>query len=122
MPANAKWCGRLLIAVGLVGYIYGVYLGAASWTALIPGFFGVVLMGLGHLAPRTAEGTRKHVMHAAVLVALIGFIAASGRLLPRLADLTLSAATISQVVMAVICLVFIVLSVRSFAAARSGRG
>lgn len=121
MPANAKWCGRLLIAVGLVGYIYG-YTWRRELDRSDTRLFGVVLMGLGHLAPRTAEATRKHVMHAAVLVALIGFIAASGRLLPRLADLTASAATISQVAMAVICLVFIVLAVRSFAAARSGRG
>ncbi len=37
----------------------------------------------------------------------------------KLADLTLSAATISQAALALICLVFIVLAIRSFAAARS---
>jgi hypothetical protein len=44
-----------------------------------------------------------------------------GRLLSRLGDLTASVAVLSQVAMAVICLIFLVLAVRSFIGARRER-
>jgi hypothetical protein len=118
MTSTAKWFGRLLILVGLAGYAYGAYNGNASWTALIPAIVGLVLMVLGYAAA-ASEGMRKHLMHAAVVVALLGLIAAAGRLIPRLGEFTVSAATLSQIAMGVICLVFVVLAVRSFIAARS---
>jgi len=62
MTATAKWFGRLLILLGLAGYVYGTYNGNASWTALIPAIFGLVLMVLGYAAA-AAEGMRKHLMH-----------------------------------------------------------
>ena len=117
MPSNAKWFGRLLIVVGLAGYAYGMYNGNASWTALIPGIFGLVLMVLGYLASSN-EGMRKHLMHAAVLVALLGLLASAGRIFSKISEFTVSPASLSQIAMAVICLVFIVLAVRSFVAAR----
>ena len=117
MPLTAKWFGRLLIVVGLAGYAYGMYNGNASWTALIPGIFGLVLMILGYLAASN-EGMRKHLMHAAVLVALLGLLASAGRIFSKISEFTVSAASLSQIAMAVICLVFIVLAVRSFVAAR----
>lgn len=119
MPSNAKWFGRLLIVVGLAGYAYGMYNGNASWTALIPGIFGLVLMVLGYLASAN-EGVRKHLMHAAVLVALLGLLASAGRIFSKISEFTVSAASLSQIAMALICLVFIMLAVRSFIAARSG--
>lgn len=119
MPSNAKWFGRLLIVVGLAGYAYGMYNGNASWTALIPGIFGLVLMVLGYLASAN-EGMRKHLMHAAVLVALLGLLASAGRIFSKISEFTVSAASLSQIAMALICLVFIMLAVRSFVAARSG--
>ncbi len=119
MPSIAKWFGRLLIVVGLAGYAYGMYNGNASWTALIPGIFGLVLMILGYLASSN-EGMRKHLMHAAVLVALLGLLASAGRIFSKISEFTVSPASLSQIAMAVICLIFIVLAVRSFIAARSG--
>lgn len=118
MPLNAKWFGRLLIVVGLAGYAYGMYNGNASWTALIPGIFGLVLMVLGYLAASN-EGMRKHLMHAAVLVALLGLLASAGRIFSKISEFTISPASLSQIAMALICLVFIVLAVRSFVAARN---
>lgn len=118
MTATAKWFGRLLILVGLAGYVYGTYNGNASWTALIPAIFGLVLMALGYAAA-AAEGMRKHLMHVAVVIALLGFIASAGRLISRLSEFTVSAASLSQIAMAVICLVFVILAVRSFIAART---
>jgi hypothetical protein len=120
MPNTAIWTGRLLLLVGIVGYAYGMYAGNASPTAFIPAAFGVVLMLLGHFAIRS-EGMRKHLMHAALVVALLGFILPVGRLISKMADLTMSAAVVSQLTMAIICLVFVLLGVRSFAAARRER-
>ena len=119
MPITAIWCGRLLVVVGIVGYVYGLYISAASPTALIPAAFGIVLMALGYIA-RGSERLRKHLMHAAVLVALIGLIAAASRLAMKASEFQISAASLSQIAMAVICLVFVFLAVRSFIAARRG--
>ena|SRR5687767_3877611 len=117
MPTYAIWFGRLLVAVGIIGYGYGMFIGNASLTALIPAAFGIVLMLLGHLAV-AKEPLRKHLMHAAVLIALIGFILPAARLVPRAGDLTLSAAVISQLAMALLCLLFVIFAVRSFISAR----
>lgn len=109
-----------MVLLGIVGYISGAMSDRASITALIPAFFGIVLAALG-LAARAKENLRKHLMHAAVIVALLGFIATAGRLLSRVSELTASPAVISQAVMAAICLIFVVLAIRSFAAARRDR-
>ena len=117
MPSLAINFGRVLIIIGIIGYVYGFMDGYASPTALIPAFFGIVMMILGHIA-RAKEGLRKHLMHAAVLVALIGFLASAGRLLSKITEISLSAAYISQITMAIVCFLFVVLSVRSFINAR----
>jgi drug/metabolite transporter (DMT)-like permease len=117
MPSTSIACGLLLILVGIVGYVYGMMNNAASVTALIPAFFGIVLAILGFLA-QTKENLRKHLMHAAVLIAFIGFLITAGRLLSKISTLTLSAAVISQAAMALICLVFVILCVKSFIDAR----
>ena len=120
MPRTALWSGRLLILVGILGYAYGLYIGAASWTALIPAIVGALLMGLGYAA-LSSEGMRKHLMHAAVVIGLIGFVAAVSRLLMKSGEFTMSVPAMSQIAMAVICLVFVVLAVRSFVVARRER-
>jgi hypothetical protein len=91
--------------------------GNASITALIPAFFGLVIALLGAVA-KSNENLRKHLMHAAVMVGLIGFIIPAFRLLSKLGDLTLSAAVVSQLAMALICLIFVILCVQSFVNAR----
>lgn len=118
MPGTAIWFGRSLILLGVIGYGYGLTSGSASLTALIPAAFGVVLMLLGHVA-RSSENLRKHLMHVAVVVALLGFIATAGRLVTKLGEFAVSAATLSQIAMALFCLAFVVLALRSFIAARS---
>ena len=117
MPATAILFGVVLILLGIIGYAISVTNNNSSVTALIPAFFGVALAGLGFLA-QLKESLRKHLMHAAIVVALLGFIATAGRLISRLNELTASPAVISQAVMALVCLAFVVLAVRSFAAAR----
>ena len=117
MPNYAIWFGRLLVLVGVIGYGYGMFNGNASLTALIPAVFGVLLMLLGHVSV-AREPLRKHLMHVAMLIGLLGFLLPAGRLIPRIGELTFSAALVSQLAMAVICLIFVILGVRSFIAAR----
>lgn len=118
MPGTSILIGRLLVVLGIAGYGYGLFAGAASVTALIPAFFGIVILALGHLA-KAKENLRKHLMHAAVLVALLGFIAVAARLAPRISSVEMSVAVVSQLLMALLCLAFVILAVRSFIAARS---
>ncbi|MEZ5344572.1 MAG: hypothetical protein R2681_03355 [Pyrinomonadaceae bacterium] len=117
MPAIAINFGRLLILIGIIGYAIGYFDGKLSVTALIPAAFGVVLMILGYIG-QSKESLRKHVMHVAVIVGLIGFLASAGRLLSKITEISLSPAVIAQVAMALTCLAFVVISVRSFINAR----
>lgn len=120
MTSTSIFCGAILILIGLVGYLYAGGPGPASYTALIPAAFGVVLLLCGAIGA-AKEGLRKHVMHVAVAVALIGFIMVVGRLAMRLNSLTLTPAVISQVAMAIVCLIFVLAGVASFAKARRER-
>ena len=110
-------CGVLLILIGLIGYVYGMSAGAASPTALIPAAFGLLIAILGAIAAAKPD-LRKHLMHVAVLLGLIGFLIPAIRLLMKIGQLTMSAAVVSQLAMALVCLVFVILAVRSFIAAR----
>lgn len=117
MPSTAIACGILLILIGLAGYIYGSIDGKASFTALIPAIFGVALAALGFVA-RAKDNLRKHLMHAAVLVALLGAIAIVADFARTGWKFGFSAPVISKVAMALICLAFVILSVKSFVDAR----
>lgn len=117
MPSTSIVLGVLLILIGVIGYLYGYADGKASVTALIPAFFGIILAGLG-VAARARESLRKHLMHAAVVVALIGFILPAGRLISRIGEITFTPAELSQISMAAICLLFVILGVKSFVDAR----
>ena len=120
MPSAAIACGVLLILIGIIGYIYGLLNGNASVTALIPAVFGIVLAILGALA-RAKENLRMHLMHAAVLIGLLGFLIPAWRVLSNFNQMTISAALISQISMSLICLVFVVLCIKSFVDARRNR-
>ncbi len=94
--------------------------------ALIPSVFGVVLLVLGLMARGDDVKRRMLVMHIAVTIALIGFIfpAVIAAKLWWTAhnggDLRVMAFR-EQVLMAVICLVYVLFCVRSFIAARKAR-
>jgi hypothetical protein len=120
MPSTAIACGILLILIGIIGYVYGLINGNASLTALIPAAFGLLLAILG-AAARAKENLRMHLMHVAVLLGLIGFVIPAWRVLSRLGEITLSAALVSQVAMALVCLIFVILCVKSFIDARRNR-
>lgn len=117
MPSITIITGVLLILVGIVGYIYGMMNGSASLTAFIPAVFGLIIAILGFFA-LSKENLRKHLMHTAVTIGLLGFLLSAGRLVLKLSTITMSAAVLSQIAMAVICLVFVLLCVKSFIDAR----
>jgi len=120
MPTTTIACGALLILIGIIGYVHGVMSDKASITALIPAFFGIVFVILGLLA-NAKESLRKHLMHVAVTLALLGFLMTAGRMLSKIADLTLSAPVIAQLSMAVVCLALVLLGIQSFIKARRKR-
>src|SRR5262249_47139153 len=62
--------GILLIIVGAVGFALSYQADKPPYTALIPAGFGLVLAILGVLARK--DNLRKHVMHLAAMVGLIG--------------------------------------------------
>ena len=120
MASTTIALGVVLIVLGLTGYFLT---GAASVTALIPAFFGIVIALLGLVA--RDEHKRKHAIHGAVVVALIGFLG-SARGLLGIGDVFAGtaarpAAVISQSLMALLTLGYIVMAVRSFIAARRSR-
>ena len=113
MVSNAISFGLALVLVGLYGY-FGYE--TRSITALIPAVVGIVLIVAG-LAAR-AEENRKNAMHAAAGVALLGAIAAWGRLATAPPD---SEGVWMLILMGVICTVFVGLCVKSFIDAKKAR-
>lgn len=112
--------GVLLTILGLVTYFGAESLGAStrSVTALIPAFIGVPLIILGIVAQK--PGARKHAMHAAAALALLGFLASFGRFVAVGAAPT-SVGPAALLIMAILCGVFVALCVRSFIVARKAR-
>ena len=114
--------GVLMILLGVGGYLLT---GAASPTALIPAYPGVLFVVLGVLARN--ERMRKHVMHLAAALSLVGFLAMAAMgwvKLARWAGGTVPArpaAVISQSILGLLLLIFLVLCVRSFINARRAR-
>jgi hypothetical protein len=120
MPSTSIISGVLLIAIGIIGYVFSIVDGNTSLTALIPAAFGLLLLIFGFIA-KSNENLRKHLMHAAVLIGLLGFIIPTVRLISQMNNIKVSLAVISQAAMAVICLFFVILSVQSFVNARRNR-
>jgi hypothetical protein len=52
-----------------------------SWTAFIPGIIGIILIALVQCA-EMKPNAKKHIMHVAVLIGLVGFIMLAFRMLP----------------------------------------
>ena len=113
--------GVVLIALGVIGYVGTA---AVSITALIPAIFGAVLTILGWLALN--ERYRKHALHLAAAVALVGLLGAVPGLIGLFdlisgAEVQRPAAVVSQSLMAILMAVFVGLCVRSFLEARRAR-
>ena len=118
LPQKGIIAAVILITLGLLGFFAG---GRASFTALIPAFFGIPLLASSLLARKPNQ--RKLGMHLAALFALLGFILPLGRIIPQLVqgELELGMATLSMLLMVIVCGVFTFLCVQSFRAARKAK-
>ncbi len=111
----------LLIALGLAGFL-GT--GSQHPTALIPTWFGVALAVFGWLAMSPSERRRKLFMHINVTIGLLGVLGAGARAMQSYIHASSSGlapdkiALASQVTMAGLCLVYMILCINSFITAR----
>jgi hypothetical protein len=115
--------GLLLILLGLFSF---VATGHQHPTALIPLYFGAVLAGLGVGANSPDLKRRMLMMHVAVTVALLGFLGTISGVVDFIRmeqgkQFAYPAAPEAKTVMCILCLVFVLLCVRSFIAARRAR-
>ena len=118
--------GPIAIGFGVTLTLLGIWAYAAtdraSVTALIPAFFGLALVLLGRLAAN--DKLRKHVMHAAALLGLVGVAAPLVMLIRGIMtreDFAWDVRAIEQALMAVLCAAFLALCVKSFSDARRAR-
>lgn len=121
---------RLTILFGIILFLLGVltYMGTGRGfpTSLIPAAFGLVLALCGWFARTEDVRRRMLAMHVAVTIALVGFLA-TVKSYYDFAQMKMGKqfrypiAVDEKVAMASLLLVFIVLCVRSFIAARRAR-
>ncbi|MFM8982412.1 MAG: hypothetical protein ACKOLA_05800 [Spartobacteria bacterium] len=119
MPTLAIVFGLILEAMGIGSYLLSE---TKSVTALIPAFFGTLIL-LSGIIGAMFHNARMHVMHLAALVGLIGTLGGLGMGLPKVSALLAGTAerptaVIMQIAMGVVCLVFLGLCVKSFVDAR----
>jgi uncharacterized membrane protein len=112
-------CGLPVLTMILTGGL------PSSITAYIPMFVGVPLLILGMVAA-VSEGARKHAMHAAAALGLLGGLAALGRGVPKAIEIVQGKevdllATSMVWAMILICITFVFVCVESFISARRAR-
>src|SRR5688572_10897287 len=125
MPQFALLIGGLLTVLGIGGYLLGFVLGNeyASPTALIPAGVGIVILICGLIGLRN-ESARRHAMHAAVAVALLGAISSLIPLFTRILNPEVDTHWLTQlsvIGMLVLCIVLVVARIKSFMQARRSR-
>ncbi|GIW75689.1 MAG: hypothetical protein KatS3mg104_0752 [Phycisphaerae bacterium] len=125
--------GVILVLLGFGAYglgLAGLMGNKASPTALIPSVFGLILVLLG-LVGQFKPSINMHVMHAAVLIALLGCLASAGMGIPKLIRYATDSlppeapvrvgAWVTQTLMAFILAVYVAQCVKSFISARRQR-
>ena len=122
MPKVTIAFGFILIVLA-AGFYFGT--GRTSITAFIPAFFGLPMVITGVLALR--KRWLKHAMHFAAMIGLLGFLGGAGMGVPKLLkmlggrEVARPAAAYEQILMGLLCGVFVVLCIRSFISARRAR-
>ncbi len=104
----------LLIALGV-----GAFTSSGSPTALLPAYFGSALL-LAGLFALGFPSANKHLMHVAVIVALLGALAPALALVIRATQMSPLALTVN-VGMLALCATLFVLQIRSFVQTRRDR-
>lgn len=110
-----------LMLIGIIGYIIT---SAQSITALIPTFFGIIILILAIVAKN--ESKRPLMMHIAAGLALVGLLATVSGIVKVIsllggAEIARPAASISQAIMALFSAGYLSLSISSFISARKNR-
>ncbi|QUV83351.1 MULTISPECIES: hypothetical protein [Chloracidobacterium] len=121
MPLLSIANGAALMALSVIGYVLKDPANSGR-TALIPGAFGVLLVLCGVLAQR--ESLRKHAMHAASAVALLGTVGGLVPIVMSLMNGTFGARPLAlalQIGMLLICGEMLALCINSFVQARRQR-
>ena len=108
--------GVLLILLG-VGFFIGT--GSTAMTALIPAFLGVGMAVSGALAMKPA--LRAFFAHLALGLGALGLLAGLGMGAKTWMQKGLSASAIEQLIMGLLCVIYVFLCVQSFRAARKAR-
>ncbi len=121
MPKIALAVGAVLVAVGVWAYTSSGP--GASPTALIPAILGLLLAVAGLVGLRGGDA-RRHAMHGAAAVALIGVLGSLGQLIgqPAAGSEHADIARTAGILNLLLCGVFLALAVRSFVQARRARG
>lgn len=119
MPNVSIVVGLILIVIGALGYFMPE---ESSPTALIPAGIGLLFLVFGALAKR--DGMLKHMMHAAMLLSLLAIgatITAVPTALEALqgAEVERPLAAYSKSATALVCVVFLLLAIKSFVRARA---
>ncbi len=114
MPKPTLVFAALLLALGL-----GAFALSGSRTALLPAYVGGVLAMLAGLALAYA-GARRHLMHVAAVVALIGALAPAAALAIRAARMSPLALGVN-VGMLALSAALLAMMIRSFVVARRSR-
>ena len=120
MSKSTLGFGVLLIVVGVVAY---VATSMASVTALIPSFFGIVLVAIGVLGRN--DRFAKPALYAALVVAVLGMFGSLSGIPQAITylsggDVARPAASITRAVMAIVLVLMVATLVRSLRASRSG--
>lgn len=115
-------CGALLVLVGAVAYGTSE-VQPPPMTALIPAFFGAALIACGALAFK--DNLRKHVMHLAAMIGLVGALGGFAPLIRQYSktgdfDPTKKSAVAGEL-MILVCVVFVGMCVNSFIQAKKAR-
>lgn len=121
MSATSVYLGILMIVSGLFAVSVAHADGKPSPTAYIPVAIGTLIAVFG-LVSRAKENLTKHLMHVALLLALIGAGGMIGRWVSAgtftKPDFALTNAIIVQLIFVALCITYIALGVKSFIDAR----
>jgi hypothetical protein len=117
MPLVTIVIGSFLTVAGVIAY---AVTDAASLTALIPSVVGILMLMLGLLA--RADNLRRHAIHAALVVALLGALGSAMNVI-RIGEVFAGTAErpvaiIVSTIMFVTLVVYVILGVMSFIRAR----
>jgi hypothetical protein len=118
--------GTALVLI-ILGVAFFVATGSDAPTALIPAYFGIVLGIFGLLANTEDSKRRMLFMHIAVTIGLLGVIFPGWRAASAFLASTHGTAMVrplavkEELAMAIICLIFVLMCVRSFITVRRAR-